>query len=151
MTAQQKPPQPQPPATPFSRLTWWLIFIGLLIWNILLFWPSASPEVTIPYTTFLNQVQADNIPSVVISGDEITGKFVKPLTWPPASPTSVPATASPQPTAISSTTTSLPPGSAMYSEFSTTFPEAVGDQNLLPLLEAHKITVDVETPPTPMV
>ncbi|HUW08994.1 MAG TPA: hypothetical protein VM537_04655 [Anaerolineae bacterium] len=36
-----------------------------------------------------------------------------------------------------------------YTAFLTTFPEAVGDPDLLPLLEAQKVAVNVEPPQTP--
>jgi cell division protease FtsH len=150
MTLQQKkPPQPEPPKKIFPGWIWWLIFISLLIWNILSFWPAPAPEVTIPYTTFVDQVKADNVSAVKITGDSITGQFVRPFTWPQppaasptasAQPTASPA-ASPQPTASASPET--------YTEFVTTFPQAVGDRSLIPLLEDHEVTINVESLATP--
>ncbi|MGH7683189.1 MAG: ATP-dependent metallopeptidase FtsH/Yme1/Tma family protein, partial [Vulcanimicrobiaceae bacterium] len=33
--------------------------------------------------------------------------------------------------------------------FQTTFPQAIGDRNLMPLLESHHVSVDVSSPPSP--
>ena len=61
---------------------WWIILIALLVWNIILFLPKSTPEVTLPYSSFLNQVNKGNVASVQISGSEITGKFVNPIPAP---------------------------------------------------------------------
>ena len=47
----EKPPEQEPPKTFLPLWFWWLILIGLLIWNIVSFWPKMTPEVEIPYTT----------------------------------------------------------------------------------------------------
>jgi cell division protease FtsH len=131
-------PQSDLSSTDFFPHWWWLILVALLIWNIITFWPVATPEADIPYTTFLEQVRADNVSEVKIVGDKITGTFVKPFTWPPAGKS---AGASPQPTAV--------PKPLSYTKFTTTFPESVGDPNLLPLLESHKVMVQAQTPTSP--
>ena len=69
MTPQQNTPQPEPPKRIFPNWIWWLVFLGLLIWNIFSLWPAPVPEVTIPYTTFVDQVKAGNVSSVKITGD----------------------------------------------------------------------------------
>jgi FtsH Extracellular len=61
---------------------WWLIFTALLMWNLLAWWPSPKDVVSIPYSTLLAQIQANNVAKVHIVGDDITGEFVKPLLWP---------------------------------------------------------------------
>jgi len=141
MTQNQEPPPTEHPTGPrIPYLFWWLVFIGLLIWNIVSFWPTTTPEVDIPYSTFLDQVRSNNVAQVQITGAEIKGNFVKPFTSSQTN-TSAQPTASPQPTASS------PPPT--YTEFTTTFPEAVGDTNLLPLLETHQVMVKVNLPPSP--
>jgi cell division protease FtsH len=150
---QQKGPQQQ--QMPRVALFWWIVLIALLIWNIMTFWPRTHPiEVDIPYTAFLAQVRMDNVARVRISGDKIIGSVVKPFLWPQTTSTSNPS-ASPQPKASQ-------PGSlqsaksaqndlrtpATYTDFTTTFPQAIGDPNLLPLLEAHRVVVNVEPPPS---
>jgi cell division protease FtsH len=166
----EKPPEQEPPKTFLPLWFWWLILIGLLIWNIVSFWPKITPQVEIPYTTFLNQIHQDNVAKVQIVGAEITGSFVKPIVWPQPTPTSstdnsVQATVSPVPTAqltaspvpsaqvASSPVPTAQPttstDSASYTEFTTTFPETVGDTTLMPLLETHQVTVDVQSPASP--
>jgi cell division protease FtsH len=141
MTVPQ-PPQdtPQGPA-PFRRgnRIWWLVFIVLLVWNLMAFWPAGQAEVDVPYTTFLAQVRAGNVAEVRIQGDEITGSFLNPFQWPQPTP-------SPAATAAQQITPTTP---ATYTKFLTTFPQAVGDPSLLPLLEAHHVMVDVSPPSTP--
>lgn len=150
---QKGPPQQQMPRI---ALFWWLVLIALLIWNIITFWPRTHPRVVdIPYTVFLSQVRADNVSKVQISGDKITGSFIKPFLWPQTTGTSKNPSASPQP---QSTQPGSPPSEkgaqsdirtpTTYTEFTTTFPQAIGDSNLLPLLEAHRVTVNVEPPPS---
>lgn len=79
---QRGPGKLQP--SPRGTLIWWLVMIGIMVWNIVTFWPKASLEVTIPYTTFLDQVRSENVANVHVTGDQITGAFVKPFRWPEA-------------------------------------------------------------------
>jgi cell division protease FtsH len=146
---------------------WWLIFAALLAWNLFAWWPSQSPAtVTIPYSTFLTQVRTNNVAKVHIVGDDISGEFVKPLLWPEskqtARPSAAPSPGSPapahstQPRSDSHGTGKAPaakggpeagaePAPALYSSFRTTFPSSIGDPNLIPLLEAHHVVIDVSS------
>jgi cell division protease FtsH len=114
---------------------WWVLVLALIAWNVWLLRPVSHPEVNIPYSFFVTQVQNGNVAQVTISGAGITGTFVKPVVWPqPASTTAVQAT---------------PAAPAQYAEFRTTFPEAVGDPTLIPALESQGVLVNVVPPPTP--
>ena len=124
---------------------WWLVLIGLLIWNVLAILPKGQTQVSIAYSTFLNQIKAGNVTSVQISGSQISGTFNTPYT-PPVQPTSAaPAPGSgstqPQPQA-----TGTPQA---FTSFSTNFPDTVGDPNLMPLLASKNVTVNVSPPPNP--
>ena len=110
-----------------------------MAWNIWTLWPTSRPEVNLPYSAFLEQVRTGNVTGVQISGSEITGKFAQPVTWPEPAPASTPAT-SIQPT----------PAPQTYTVFVTTFPETVGDPNLMSLLEQHAVEVSVTPPPNPL-
>jgi cell division protease FtsH len=144
------PPQKSPPRTPQTRGTlwvWWLVLLALLIWNAVAFLPTPRPEVSLPYTTLLAQVRASNVAKVRIVGDQIHGSFVKPLQWPQPSPNATPSSASgPSEPKPPGPPAAAPP--ATYTAFTTTFPEAIGDPTLLPLLEAHNVMIDVAPPPT---
>jgi len=133
-----QPDVPKPPRTGISWV-WWVALLILLIWSILGLLPSSRPEVTIPYTTFLAQVRAGNVASVTINGSQITGRFVQPFV--PPSPTA-PATSVPGARTIATP--------ASYTAFLTNFPQTVGDPALLPLLEEHKVQVNVAPPPSPL-
>jgi cell division protease FtsH len=161
---QGPPPRQQPPQ---NIWLWWLIFAALMAWNLFAWWPSQSSIVSIPYSTLLSQVRANNVSRVHIVGDDITGEFVKPLLWPapkqnsttPASPHA--AASSPLPStqhpAVSQGTGKAPPATSeaeraapplsQYSRFRTIFPSAIGDPNLLPLLEAHHVAIEVSSSP----
>jgi cell division protease FtsH len=128
--------QPQTPQPRISRL-WWIVLVGLMIWNAITYLKAAPPQAEIPYSTFIDQVKAGNISAVTITGNEITGNFIKSVQWPQVTPGPTPAdgseAASPQ----------------SYSEFVTLFPNSVGDPNLLALLEQKNIQIQVESASTP--
>lgn len=135
------PPDNTPP-TQRLRIpwAWWLLFLFLLAWNVWTFWPRSQPKASLPYSTFLDQVKAGNVTSVQISGSEITGQFLNQVTW-PENPT--------PPTTDAEAAQSTPVAGTVYSDFKTTFPEIEGDPNLLALLGAHNVEVNVVPPPSP--
>ncbi len=143
MKQESQSPQ-QTPRLPKLGWVWWIVLLGLLLWNALLLLPAGVPQVNLPYSDFIAQVQADNIKHVQITGSQITGEFVAPVSWPPAAQ----ATATPEANnPLSLATPSIQ--AQTYTAFNTTFPEIVGDSSLMPLLHAHNIVVDVSEPSTP--
>ena len=108
--------------------------------------PTRQPEATIAYSTFIQQVQADNVTSVKIVGAEITGEFAQPVVLPVPTPTPIAAS----PTSAASPVPTASPLDAVqpiaFSAFRTTFPETVGDTQLMPLLEAHHVEINVAQP-----
>jgi len=142
VSPQQKPKPELPQAR--SAVFWWIILIALMVWHVVNLRPKPGPEISIPYTIFLEQIRADNVAKVQILGDKIIGSFVKPLVWPQkkqATESSAPSKTQPE------TASSAAPST--YAEFDTTFPAAIGDPNLLSLLERHKVVVDVRDPASP--
>jgi cell division protease FtsH len=74
-----------PSAIPPRRT--WLWFLGMLAVNYLLvrlFLPSASAPVNVPYTLFKEEVGKGNVKAIYSQGQEVTGKFSAPVTYPPA-------------------------------------------------------------------
>ena len=108
---------------------WWILAAILLTWYVggLLFSSQSSHEHPISYSAFLRQVRANNVAAVRITGDQITGTFVKPLPQP--SPTVTPAPS--------------------YKAFKTSFPAVLGDPGIVRVLEQHKVAIDVSPPSTP--
>jgi cell division protease FtsH len=154
-TLRPKTPQETKPGPPrISGLTW-LVLMLLLAWNLWSFLPRSTPDVALPYTAFVAQVGDGNVAKVTIAGDAIKGTFVHPITWPPAS-TAADHTGAAKPTPARG---GSPDGAASqggesqtpqnYSGFTATFPSVVGDPTLMPLLEAHHVTVDVQPPSEP--
>jgi cell division protease FtsH len=136
-----RPPQQPVQKKQTTHWIWWILAIILLIWNIWSFLPKSSPEINIPYSQFISQVNAGNIASIQVSGSEITGKFVNPFPGP--LPTLAPSqTVSPNATPVSPT---------LYTDFVTTFPDTQGDPNFMSLLEKHNVLVNVSPPPNPII
>ncbi len=131
-------PQIKKPQSRKISWFWWLIFGALLVWNVYSYFPRAKPQVILPYSAFLSQVDQNNVTSVQISGSVITGTLNTSIPAPaatPASSTSVQAPATPAP---------------LYSSFTTTFPDVQGDPNLIALLHSHNVVINVTSAPNPI-
>jgi cell division protease FtsH len=144
--------QPRPDERPAQRGRpsagfMWLILLGLLVWNLMTFFPQARPEVELPYTAFMAQVKAGNVTDVEIRGARITGSLGAAILWPPvkSSPTPAPSPGA----AASAAPVAATQGQTRYSRFRTLFPEVVGDPTLLALLEDHGVVVKVAQPSSP--
>ncbi len=64
----------------------WLWFVGALLANYLLvrlIFPPEAP-VTVPYTLFKEEVGKGNVAAIYSQGETITGRFAKPVMYPPA-------------------------------------------------------------------
>ena len=120
---------------------WWGFLIFLIAWNVGLFKGGQPSEVDVPYSTFVAQVQAGNVERVKIVGSEISGVFGQGI--------SVPESESTVASAASDVPQSASAANALYTDFRTTFPEAVGDPELMSLLEAQRVVVDVAASPSP--
>jgi cell division protease FtsH len=142
------PPPPQPPSGS-RRISplYYLLFLLLMLWNLWSFLPKQTAQVALPYSDFVAQVAADNVSRARIAGEAISGTFVHAIVWPQPAPA---AQGTPQAVAKpGATPVAAVPKPATYSEFSTTFPSVVGDTSLMPLLEAHHVVVNVQSPSAP--
>jgi len=129
-----------------------LVWSGLLVWMFFsMRQPRPSDVVDIPYSTFIEQIRDSNVSSIQISADTISGHFVKQLRWPPLT-----EAAAPNPPALTTSgretpaaehppkiepKEAAPPAPVEYAEFRTVFPASVGDPSLMPLLQAHHVTI----------
>src|SRR5207302_4323531 len=59
----------------------------LLNYLISVIFTSGPPRLTVPYTTFMQQVNADNVKDITAQGNSIQGDFSKPVTYGSASGT----------------------------------------------------------------
>ncbi len=136
----QKPPQ----KTGLNPI-WWVIMLGLLAWNVYAFWPRSQTQISLPYSSFVDQVKADHIQAVQISGSSIKGTFTQPelLTDLIPVPTTSP-NATPSPGTIPTPTQPV-----TYTNFTTNFPDVVGDTTLMPLLNQHNVEILVSPSTTP--
>jgi cell division protease FtsH len=121
--------------------------LGLLMaWNLWWFFPKPTVEVTLPYSEFVTQVAADNVTQVRIAGETISGSLARALTWPQASTPGASATV---PKTDSAGQASVEKKPIPYFKFRTTYPNVVGDASLMPLLQAHHVTIEAQTSKPP--
>jgi cell division protease FtsH len=112
---------------------WWVVLAGLLAWNAYaLLVPKAPPAAALNYTDFLNQVQAGNVASVTIAGQQVDGTFKQEVLWPPQ------AQGNPAPN--QGQTPAQQPTN--YSHFTTVIP-ANGNEALLQLLQSKTVNITV--------
>ena len=143
--SEQNTPPERPRISPF----WWIILVALFIWNIWTFMPQMQQEIAVPYSAFVDQVKAGNVKDVQIDGAQISGNFKSGL---PATDLIPPdQLATPLPTPQSGSSSQATPTPELYTAFTTTFPEAVGDPNLISLLETNNVVMDVKTPSNPLI
>jgi cell division protease FtsH len=120
-----------------------------LVWNVVTIFPQSQQEIPVPYTAFIEQVKTGNVKDVEIDGDQISGDFKTGL---PASDLIPPdQLATPQPTSQPASGSQADSKPELFTAFNTTFPEAVGDPNLISLLEAHDVILNVKTPSNPLI
>src|SRR5256885_6444626 len=92
-TGRPRPPGPEsarrptdhPPPSGFGNWRAWALLAVFVIANVLLapiLFPETSDRVTIPYTTFKEQVQAGNVSEITSQGDAIQGTFKAAVNWP---------------------------------------------------------------------
>jgi len=137
--------RPDPPVSGerrnFSWL-WILLALALIGWNL---WAFLLPAVNlssaeIPYSTFLEQVEAGNIKSVEIKGSRVRGMFKEPLDWRNEPPVAVPGRGLTQEDEAGPAPGATP---VRYEDFSTVIPEAIHDTTLLPLLREKQVVIKV--------
>ncbi len=135
-----KPPKEEPPRQPWRQNSfriWLLLLLGLLAWNSYgLFFSRGVEVVQIPYSDFIDQIQAGHVEAVKIVGNEIDGNFSSPLPWQETEDGGFePASADSQ-------------EAQRFEQFTTTIPQ-VEDTELIPLLRANEVEIRAETPGTP--
>ena len=136
-------------APPRSILFWWVISLLLLFWYLGGLWPRSHQKTPVPYSVFLTQLRDDNVSRVHIAGDAIDGEFKKPVTWPPPEASAPEAASKSKPAEPHQQPPAAIPAKGTHREFSTTFPAATGDRELMPSLIAHNVLVDVSSSSTP--
>lgn len=111
----------------WSGLRWssllWLVLLALLsfwMWNQFL--PGADAPARIEYSTFRAQLLAGNVQRVTIAGEEIRGEYREPVV----------------------TATGEDGEPLQYTNFVTYLPAVIGDENLLSLLQAQDVVIEVE-------
>jgi len=120
-----------------GRRAWvtFLIILGVNYLLMRLLVPNPEEPLTIPYTTFKEEVQKGNVEAIYNKGAGIEGRFKKPVTWP--APHSADAAAASRNKGVAWLEEQSGPRTA--STFTTTLPAFVG-----PGLEAFLIGHNVE-------
>jgi cell division protease FtsH len=126
----------EPPRRPPFQIppwTWLILMIILLAWSFLRLPDmvsslSPSQPIDVPYSVFVEQVEADNVRDVILQGTGAQGTFNSTVTWPPnGSPLLQQGV---QQASSTTFTTTLPP---------------VDDPNLIPTLLEHNVTLVNQT------
>jgi cell division protease FtsH len=133
---------------PFDRRAYWLLLAVLVVWNLWLFLPRPKVSVTLPYSEFVTQLENGNVSRVRIAGASISGHFAQALVWPPPAPPAPKANA-PKQNGAPRGPERTQSGSERYQGFQTTYPAALGDATLMPLLRAHHVLIEVVSPSLP--
>ncbi len=138
-SGRQRPDRPNGPQPPTNRSrfpTWiiWVVLGGFALYYIyVLFWPHTTAHLKVPYSDFVTQVQSDNVKSVTIEGQDVTGTFDQEMQL--AGNQLLPSS-QPPPSGVSSSDIST------GTNFETTIPENT-QSDLTTLLQQHKVSVDV--------
>ena len=142
-TPPRKEPPPRRPWETNGFRIWAVLILLLFAWQAYsIFNNDSDPQADIPYTTFLEQVQAGNVSEVTMVETQVSGKFRTAINYT-------------EPTAASSGNLTIPglqgntPESQSYAEFRTTLPSIEGEQ-LLNLLRENNVEIRAETPSTPI-
>jgi cell division protease FtsH len=112
----------------------WVLLVCVAGWYIyLFFWPQSQSQINLPYSAVLSAVQSDQVKSVKIEGQSLNGEFKQELRWTGDT--------------LLKPEDQVPAGVKAESikkdtKFATTIPENSQDQ-LLPVLTAHNVTIDV--------
>ena len=118
----------RPKRSAITGRTWLALLAGLMLFNVLFYWPlmsgsSGGPQVTLSYSAFLAQVRGNNMATAQIASDTVSGNFKRPYADP-------------------ATRTS-------YQHYTTTM-LPVTDPNLVPLLEQHGVQMTGTSTATPL-
>ncbi len=151
------PPDNQgPPKRSWWSNLWWVALLALVAWNLTFLFnsrPNPNPVITIPYSTFIAQLNDHNVAEVSFQGNAVQGALKHAITYDPSSN----SVSSPAPSAIASASPKAPgtPAGAnaqtqTSDRFSTRVPD-FGDPALLPTLKAENVEIKVSPEQGPSV
>jgi len=122
----------------------WLWLLGVLLANYLLMrflFPGPEAPITVPYTLFKQEAGKGNVIAIYSRGENLTGRFAKPVTYPPANEKGA---ATNNQTKPATDLRALRPGSPRTStRFTTTLPSFV-DPGLESYLIDHHVEISAE-------
>jgi cell division protease FtsH len=152
------PRGPQGPRRAWWSNVWLMAALGLLILNVTTVFhnkPGGNPVLDIPYSTFLTQLNAQNVSAVAFQGNNVSGQLKSALTYDSSTDSVVagPGAASPAPSASASAQATANSAAAQKppeksDRFQTLLP-AFGDPALLPKIEAQNVPIKVSPPAAP--
>jgi cell division protease FtsH len=122
----------------------WLWFVLVLLVNFLLvryLMPGPDAPLTIPYTLFKEEVEKGNVRAIYSRGEILTGRFVKPVTYPPADEKNAPPSSAPKKSSDGATSRDDPPRTG--TNFTTILPSFVGP-GLEAFLIDHSVQISAE-------
>ncbi|MBI4194048.1 MAG: ATP-dependent metallopeptidase FtsH/Yme1/Tma family protein [Betaproteobacteria bacterium] len=105
----------------WKRPPFWFIGIAAAVIVLVVAVEKSGKTALMPYSAFLDQLEAGNVATVTFKGAEINGRLKRPLDSP------------------------LPTGTAQRDTFRSAVPE-VGDPTLVPELHRQHVVIDVTVP-----
>jgi cell division protease FtsH len=136
------------PKPNWRRTIGWLVVLLVSCWLVRSLFGGLNATGEVSYSTFRQQLQAGNIVTVTLQGDQITGEFAQPVVDQPAADAAPAVPAAEQAdgeTAANETVVNETAADAI-TEFLTYVP-SIGDDQLLQLLETQGVEVRT-LPPT---
>jgi cell division protease FtsH len=103
--------------------------------------PGPDAPLTVPYTLFKEQVRKGNVEAIYSRGETLTGRFAKPVTYPPAEKKSAAPSGAPEKSSERGAARRAAPRTA--SNFTTTLPSFV-DPGLETFLIDHGVQISAE-------
>jgi cell division protease FtsH len=139
---------PTPPRRWWTNL-WWIVAVAILVWNIVSLVnarPNVNPLISIPYSTFLDQLNGQNVAQVSFQGNAVQGTLKHAITYNPTSNTvsspTASASAAANPSAGAGLTAQAKNQAQTSDRFTTRLPD-FGDPALLPALKAQNVEITV--------
>src|SRR5712692_6024749 len=78
------PPGHRPPQRSWWTNVWWLALLAVMVYNITSLInsrPNANPQIAIPYSTFITELNASNVASVSFQGNAVQGTLKHSITF----------------------------------------------------------------------
>ncbi|HEY3081863.1 MAG TPA: ATP-dependent zinc metalloprotease FtsH [Chloroflexota bacterium] len=120
-----------------------LVLLGWNVFSLANTRPAPEPVIELPYSAFLDQLDANNVSAVGFQGNAVSGGLKTAITYPPPSPAPAATAAGDPPVGPTATGPSEPQPVRQTSDRFTTLLPDFGDPALLSRLRSAGVAIDV--------